>query len=386
MEPAGAAGEGRRGGGCVKHWAWTAGLALVITLGLLAWAEAAPKELTLEEAIRRGIAMSPDMRRAELRLEAAALEWRRAEVNARATVPPVEMERIKQALERAQLEVQLARVATALYIERLYYDVLQARDTLLLRESATERAMQQLDIARRRHASGQLTELQLREGEQTLAAAELAEREAQHRLHMARMALQRATGLDGEDIVLTEEVDMTPEAVDVERDIAGALERRLELLFARRAVEEAQRAVELADNDYTPRIEWERARIALAEAELAYREEEERVRREVWASALALVEAEGRHALALQQLDLAADQLELAELRHQNGLNTVLDVLNAQSRFAAAEVEVVAARYHYNMARAAYLQAIGRGFDRWPHLWDEGVTAADAAGEEEAPR
>lgn len=368
----------------MKRWGWTAVLVFAIALGFVAWAEAAPKELTLEEAIRRGIATSPDMRRAELRLESAALEWRRAEVNARATVPPVEMERIKQALERAQLEVMLTRVATALHIERLYYDVLQARDTLLLRESATERAARQLDIARRRHASGQLTELQLREGEQSLSAAELAEREAQHRLHMARMALQRATGLDGEDVVLTEEVDMAPEAVDVERDIADALERRLELLFARRAVEEAQRAVELADNDYTPRIEWERARIALAEAELAYRDEEERVRREVWASALALVEAEGRHALALQQLDLAADQLELAELRHQNGLNTVLDVLNAQSRFAAAEVEVVAARYNYNIARAAYLQAAGRGFDRWPHLSDEAESATEAAGEGEA--
>ena len=39
----------------------------------------------------------------------------------------------------------------------------------------------------------------------------------------------------------------------MEQALADALERRLEVFFARQAVEDARRAVELADNDYTPR-------------------------------------------------------------------------------------------------------------------------------------
>ena len=44
---------------------------------------AAAEVLTLEQAIRRGLEASPSMRRAQLRLELAMLELRRAEVNVR---------------------------------------------------------------------------------------------------------------------------------------------------------------------------------------------------------------------------------------------------------------------------------------------------------------
>jgi len=347
-------------------------------------ANGAPNVLTLEEAIRRGLEASPAMRRAQLRLELAQLELRRAEVNVRATVTPLELEDARKAVERAEHQLQLARVEVALDVERLYYGVLRARDTLSLRRNATERAARQLDIARRRHASGQVTELQLREVEQNLSVAELAEREAEHRLHMAWMALRQAIGdtaweMDGE-IELEHEIALAREEVDIEQALADAQERRLEVLFARQAVEDAQRAVRLADNDYTPRVELQRARIALSEAELALAEAEAQVRREVWDAAIRLQEAEGRYELALERLALASDQLDLAELRYHNGLNTVLDVLTAESVLAAAETEAVAAHYDYNIARAEYLRARGRGFDRWPHLLGgEGTAAASGA-------
>lgn len=343
-----------------------------------------PVRLTLEQAIALGLKASPAMQRAQLRRDLAALELRRAEVNVRATVTPLELEEARKRKERADHEVQLQRVQTALDVERLYYGVLRAEDTLALRQNATERAVRQLDIARRRHASGQVTDLQLREVEQGLLAAELAEKEAEQALQLAWMRLRQTLGI-GEDVPLElEPMIAVDDDVLQEDGVAEAEARRFEVIWAKQALEDARRAVELADNDYTPRVELERAQIALAEAELALSETLNSIRLEVWNAALALKVAEGRYELALEKQDLAAAQLDLAELRYHNGLNTVLDVLNAQSALAAAEVEVVAAYYDYSMARAVYLQAIGRGFDRWPELLEDEAGGGQDGGSEES--
>lgn len=353
-----------------KRTARVLSFALAVLL-CTALAQAGEVTLTLQEAIRRGLEHSPAMQRAHLALELMELEYRQAEVNAHATVSPLELAAAKQAYENARFQVELQRVQTALEVELQVYNVMKAEDTVHLRQDALERAMQQADIAQRRHAVGQITNVQLREAEQRLRVAELAFRQATNNLFLARVRLGQYIGVSATDIKLTVETDIKRVEVDFSSALATAEENRFEMIQALQAIESAEQAVKLADNDYTPRIELERARIQLAQAQLNMKQARDLIHREVLEAVMRLEEAEARLELALSEQDLAAENLTLAELRYQNGLSTFLDVLEAEAALAEARVQAIAATYDYNIARAQYMSAVGLGFERWPELKGE---------------
>lgn len=326
--------------------------------------------LTLKEAIRRGLESSVAMQQAQLRVQLLDLEYKQAEVNARATVTPLQLEQAKQAHENAVYEADLQRVQTALSVESAYYSVLKAQFTVDLRTSALDRAAQQVEIAQMRHGMGQITDVHLAEAEQRLMESELALRQATNTLHLAKLQLNHLIGATGEEFTLTDDVVFAREEIDVETSLSGAQERRFEIRRAKQQVANAEQAVRLADNTYTPRIDLERAQIALSQALLSLDQAVEQVRSDVWQAIIRLEEASIRSELAESRLDLASASLSLAELRYQNGLNTLLDVLLAEAELAEAEVEAVAAAYDYNVAMAQYLSSIGLGFERWPDLLD----------------
>lgn len=347
-------------------------------------------QLTLEDAIRRGLESSIAMQRAQLEAELLELEYRQAQVNARATVTPLQLEEAKQAYENALYMVSLQRVQTALSVEAAYYSVLKAERTVDLRASALDRAAQQVEVAAMRHSMGQITDVQLAEAEQRLMAAELAYKQALNAQLLARLRLNQLIGAGDEVFVLTDDVVFEPEPVNLEEALATAEERRFEIIRAKQQVAKAQQGVVLADNVYTPRVELERALILARQAELALEQAYQQVRSEVFDAVMRLEEAGIRSELAAGRLELAASNLSLAELRYQNGLNTLLDVLEAEAELAEAEVEAVTAAYDYNVARAQYLSSIGMGFERWPDLlgsaleeleptWGESVSSAEGA-------
>lgn len=349
------------------------GIGLLVLMAVAVGAYAAyagegPVQLTLEEAIRRGLAASIAVQRAELNVQFLELEYRQAEVNARATVTPLQLAEAKQAYENALYEANLQKVRAALTVESAYYAVLKAQYTVELRTNALDRALQQVDIAQRRHALGQITDVQLREAEQHLLEAQFALMQAENDLRLVRLQFGQLIGLPDTEWVLTEDVPFEEEEIDLDAAVATARERRFEVIRAKQEVADAEQAVRLADNSYTPRIELERAKIRLAQAELALQQTLNQVMGEVWEAVMRLNEAALRANLAQSRLDLAHANLALAELRYQNGLNTLLDVLAAEAELAEAEVESVAAVYDYNVAKAQYLSAIGMGFERWPGL------------------
>ena len=115
----------------------------------------------------------------------------------------------------------------------------------------------------------------------------------------------------------------------------------------------------------------------MGQAELALAQAYQQVRGEVLEAVMRLEEAGIRSELAASRLELAASNLTLAELRYHNGLNTLLDVLEAEAELAEAEVEAVTAAYDYNVARAQYLSSIGLGFERWPDLLGPSVEGVE---------
>lgn len=353
------------------------GLCLSVLLGAYgAHAEGERIHLSLEEAIARGLESSVAMQQAELNVKLLELAYKQAEVNSRATVTPLQLAEAKQSYENAVYAASLQRVETALIVESTYYAVLKAENTLALRTNALDRALQQVDIAQKRHAMGQITDVQLQEAEQRLMEAEFAYTRARNDLQLVRLEFSRLLGLADDAWALSDDVVFQPETIELDVALATARERRYEVLRAEQAVEEAEQAVRLADNTYTPRIELERAQINLLQAQLNLEHVLDQLSLQVMQAAKRLEEAASRTHIAQSRLDLASANLSLAELRYQNGLNTLLDVLEAEAQLAEAEVEAVAAVYDYNVAKAEYLSSIGLGFERWPDLLTQRVEGA----------
>src|SRR5690554_1873609 len=100
--------------------AWCIVFSLMIFAG--SWAAANEtelrRELTLEEAIRLGLAVSSEMKQAQLAVWLAELNLRHAEVNLHATVTPLELQEAQLALQNAKVQARLEEARTALQVER----------------------------------------------------------------------------------------------------------------------------------------------------------------------------------------------------------------------------------------------------------------------------
>jgi outer membrane protein len=349
-------------------------LSLLLIISIFIWGgvvsaeENHLKTITLEEAIILGLSKDAQLQQCRMKVELAKINLLNAEVNLKATVTPLQFAEIQQAYDNAVYEFNLQLAKTALNIEKLYYGVLKATDTLTLRTNATIRVQQQRDIARMRHGAGQITDLQLRYSEQNLLASEITGKAAENNLKLAWMLFEQATGIKADSGILIETVLFSEEPVDLQKALEQGLMKRFEITTAKQAVEKAKKDVELADNEYTPKVELQKALIALEQAELNLDQVINKISYEIWQSVFKLEEAVYKYNLAQDQLDLAYMGLSLAELNYNNGLNTLLDVMNAQSQLAEAEVNAVAAAYDYNACLAEYLNAIGLGFERWPEI------------------
>lgn len=330
-------------------------------------------EISLRNAIQMALETSADIKKAELAAALLELEYKQAKVNAQMSVTELELETIQQQYENARFQIQLEQSETARQVESQYYAVMKAIDRVALRESALERAERQMDVSERRHTAGQITQVQLRETEQLLKEAQLAYRSALHTLQLDKLELSRLLGLYHDDFVLTENVTFSPLEVDIEEAITNAKNNRFEVIQAQQELERQRQMVRLADDEYTPPIQLESATIRLEQAEIALEQIVDKIESEVWQMAIALDEAEARYEIAQDELDLAIDNLDLEELRYENGLNTLLDVFAAEAKLAEVEVNAMNTIYDYNIALAEYLSAVGLGLARWPELQDLGM-------------
>ena len=70
-------------------------------------------------------------------------------------------------------------------------------------------------------------------------------------------------------------------------------------------------------------------------------------------------DAQTRAAAAGLGADQAAEALRLANVRYQNGLGTILDVVNAEAQAAQARTNLLNAQYDYQTSQAQLTRAIG---------------------------
>lgn len=320
-------------------------------------------QLSLADTIALAEANSSTIALQELSVKEAELNLKTAQVNLNITYTAKQLEDAQATLAIAQAQVQLAHQAQALAACQHYISVLKAQHTLRLANANVEQADRQLNIVRERLSAGIATQTDLYLAESNLRRAQLTQRQATAALESENIQFNQLIGRHL--FAPFELVDQPRQEIptwDMDKDIAQAQATRLDITQLRTNLQLAERNLSLADERYTSQAQIERLKMAVERASIALEQVQIKVMLEVRDAIILLETARINAELANDALEQQLMQLQAATLRHDSGLITTSELLDAQAEANATEVKAVQATYDVELAIARYLNAIGSGY------------------------
>lgn len=320
-------------------------------------------QLSLADTIALAEANSSTIALQELSVKEAELNLKTAQVNLNITYTAKQLEDAQATLAIAQAQVQLAHQAQALAACQHYISVLKAQHTLRLANANEEQADRQLNIVRERLSAGIATQTDLYLAESNLRRAQLTQRQATAALESENIQFNQLIGRHL--FAPFELVDQPRQEIptwDMDKDIAQAQATRLDITQLRTNLQLAERNLSLADERYTSQAQIERLKMAVERASIALEQVQIKVMLEVRDAIILLETARINAELANDALEQQLMQLQAATLRHDSGLITTSELLDAQAEANATEVKAVQATYDVELAIARYLNAIGSGY------------------------
>lgn len=316
--------------------------------------------LSLEQTLEMALQANPSIIVSDLAVKEAELNLRSAQVNLRITVTPQQLEDAQAALDAARAEAQLTRQAQMQIARERYISVLKAQHTSLLAHAAVEQAERQLALVRERLSAGLATDTDLYLAENNLRHAQITQRQSEAALESERINFNMLLSRDlRADFELIDSVHSEIPTWDLESDTEAALANRLDVQVLKRALELAQRNQAAADPSYTPKAQIERLEMATERAQIALDQASARVVLEMRDAILNLEMAGIRANLAAEAFEHQQKLLQVAALRHDSGLITAAELMDAQAAANVAEVQAVQALYDQALAVTRYLNTIG---------------------------
>lgn len=307
--------------------------------------------------------------------------------------------RAQSSAAEAQLTAQ--RATAVLEVQRSFYEVLRAEGLDAVARSRIERAKQNVDAAERRLAVGSATRSDVLRSrlELTTARESLLSAETQHRT--AALALGRLIGEDG-PVGAKPLDDLSPKALVLTDDaLADEISARAPSVLAAEADLRASEAgVGAAKAEYLPsvrlsagydwfnqdpaltggRTSWSvrlglsypifdgflreervvRARTQASVAQTQLADTRRAVRSSVGQSLSQLRLATERITFAQESVEVAREDVKVQQERYRLGATTLLELLTSQESLVQAEINLVAARFDYQVARAELEALAGR--------------------------
>jgi outer membrane protein TolC len=323
-------------------------------------ADVSVPRLSLEQTLEMALQANPSIIVSDLAVEEAELNLRSAQVNLRITVTPQQLEDAQAALDAARAEAQLTRQAQMQIARERYISVLKAQHTLLLAHAAVEQAERQLALVRERLSAGLATDTDLYLAENSLRHAQITQRQSEASLESERISFNLLLSRDlRAEFELIDSVNSEIPSSDLESDTATALASRLDVQVLKRALELAQRNRVAADPSYTSKAQIQRLEMAAEKAQIALDQVSARVVLEARDAILKLEMARIHADLAAEAFEHQQKLLQVAVLRHDSGLITAAELMDAQAAANVAEVQAVQALYDQALAVTRYLNTIG---------------------------
>ena len=347
-----------------RSWlTWSLVVLLVMGLAVAAAAQASNIQyVTLEEAEQIAMENSVKLRLAKLALEEAQFQYRQAEAAMIMRPSPVTLMQAQAGLDVAEQQYLTALDELALEVRTDYFNALRMENLLAIAQEGLESARRHEEVAQKKLAAGTATRLDVIKASRNVLNSEAGVSQARHGLELAQMKFRQTLGLDLDAPVLPGEValDVEPLDVDLKRDTEYALANRDEIKQLLLAIEVAEKNVEISDNDYTPVLTLEQARLNLAKLKLQMEQAKEGLALQIKQSHAAWKEAEERIPVLQKGVEEAVEMLRLSELYYEADMITSNDLQDAQIGVLSAKNDLVNAIYDYNLAKARYFHAVAR--------------------------
>ncbi|MGQ9523612.1 MAG: TolC family protein [Armatimonadota bacterium] len=304
-------------------------------------------------------------------------------------------EQARRGVEASGQETRAAEDEVAAGTALAYLQALAARDSIRVAEQSVVSLERALEDARKLREAGAAAKADVLRTEVELARARENVVKARNAYQEALAALKNAIGLPQ-----SAQIEVTEEGIElpVPTDHEPAL-RRSDIAALEAAVKAAEAGVELAkrsgkpqlgayadlqniatgapfprrNNTVTVMLQFSttvsdggvtRAKVEEAEAQLAQLRErlnaaKQKAEMEVRQARLQLDSAEARVAATATQVQAAEESLRVLEVGYREGVNTLTDVLSAQTALEAARYARVAALYDVQIAKIRLLRALG---------------------------
>ena len=289
---------------------------------------------------------------------------------------------------------------TALSVKDQYFNVLRDQEQVVVDQDQVAADQESVRVTQAQVTAGAVAQFDLLTAQTTLANAQQVLSSARDTLAVAQVNLDNLLGLSA-DTPLTLQVPALPplnQAFDKNQLTKIADVQRPELHQASQNIVIAQRLVKLAGVGLLPSLSLvgsgnyaeyttngnshgtaslsavlgiplydggtTRAKIKEAQSDLRSQQItqsqlQENVAVEVRQALANITDAQTRTASASLGAQQGAEAYRIANVRYQNGIGTILDVVNAQAQLAQARSNLVNAQYDYQTSLAQLTRAIG---------------------------
>lgn len=323
------------------------------------------KPLTLNEAKAMAMESSPDVLKGRIDYDRALLDLDQAKDNAdRIDADKISSlssaqtkyvsERQKELAETvAQQAYEIVKLQTAINVEKSYYDVLKAENTLKVKETALKRSQEQLTLVQKKYKTGSAVKTDVNRAEISLANAKNDIANAQRDLKDLQIVFNKTLGVEVKSnwkltYVLNYQKVTLPSETELSQQ---ALEKRIDIQRARNSYEISKLNYDLivswsAPNTYSARS----SELEIRSNKLSLSQVEQNVLGDVISTLSQIEKADEVVQTNIRSLQQAKDNQSLAQRRYQIGVGTFTDVLDAEVELGEAEIKYVDSVYSYTLA------------------------------------
>lgn len=318
-------------------------------------------EVSLEECRSLAMEHSASVLLAKSAVEDAKLSLEQTEATNLTKPSPTSLYQSRMSLESTRKNLEITKQDIVLSTDQLYYSLLRAEHVVSISEQALALAERQLEIAMAKESVGMATKLDIMRAANQTASARNSLASALLNRDLAMVALNQAIGFLPDTILsLRDEFSYEKTGgLDLDASIEFSLANRIEIAQAQSAVEIADMNVELADNSFTPRLTYERAKLAAGDARVKLKEQQNKITLAVRQAYVALMQAEAKVELAGSKVNEARENLRITQLLFEADMATNVEVLSAQNQYTQSRIDSVQAIYDYNTTRSQFKRAIG---------------------------
>lgn len=261
-------------------------------------------------------------------------------------------------MEQLKKNKELLTVGIEISTKSLYYSVLAAEKTIEINEAKLNSANEQLRVFNLKFNNGSATKAEVLNGEMSVQQSQTSLDSAVDDLKMAKLNLLNALDLpfDTEITLTNKDLTYIP-TVDINLDevVEKAKAERPEIITAQNNLELQKIETHVYTAYYTSNLRQHKAAVEeLKDAELNVPQAYKDVELDVRKSYLNLVKAERALVNMDKTVELAKEAARINKLLYQNGMAASLDVIQADTSLAQAEIGRYQLLVAYNMSKLMF--------------------------------